>query len=149
MKGRSPMTKLRRRQCLHDLPARDGAGPRGFCSQSAAVAGPNLRASSWMRSNRPAGVAPVTGRHVLGNGRVLSVPDCPQMNGERPIRRRSEAECDALASLGERERNASSGGRIQLSCFPLHHAEGPRRTRSIRQLRRPSATKRRPTPPTR
>src|ERR1700722_12596102 len=29
--------------------------------------------------DRPAGVAPVTGRHVLGNGRVLPVPACAQM----------------------------------------------------------------------
>src|SRR5258708_11937407 len=32
--------------------------------------------------DRPAGVAPVTGRHVLGNGRVLPVPACAQMNGD-------------------------------------------------------------------
>ena len=32
--------------------------------------------------DRPAGVAPVTGRHVFGNGRVLPVPACAQMNGD-------------------------------------------------------------------
>jgi hypothetical protein len=32
--------------------------------------------------DRPAGVAPVTGRHVLGNGRVLPIPACAQMNGD-------------------------------------------------------------------
>src|SRR5277367_3523523 len=32
--------------------------------------------------DRPAGVAPVTGRHVLGNGRVLPVPARPEMNGD-------------------------------------------------------------------
>ena len=32
--------------------------------------------------DRPAGAAPVTGRHVLGNGRVLPVPACAQMNGD-------------------------------------------------------------------
>src|SRR6202041_2688363 len=32
--------------------------------------------------DRPAGVAPVTGRHVLGNGRVLPVSACAQMNGD-------------------------------------------------------------------
>src|ERR1700751_1279012 len=32
--------------------------------------------------DRPAGVAPVTGRHMLGNGRVLPVSACAQMNGD-------------------------------------------------------------------
>src|SRR5271169_2801399 len=32
--------------------------------------------------DRPAGVAPMAGGHVLGNGRVLPVPACAQMNGD-------------------------------------------------------------------
>ncbi len=32
--------------------------------------------------DRPAGVAPMAGGHVLGNGRVLSVPAPAQMNGD-------------------------------------------------------------------
>src|SRR3974377_373401 len=32
--------------------------------------------------DRPAGIAPMAGRHVFGNGGVLPVPAGPQMNGD-------------------------------------------------------------------
>jgi hypothetical protein len=32
--------------------------------------------------DRPAGVAAMARRHVLGNGRVLPVPACPQVDGD-------------------------------------------------------------------
>ena len=53
--------------------------------------------------DRPAGVAPVTGRHVLGNGRVLPVPACSQMNG------------DALALM---ENLDAAGGQPRLDLGP-------------------------------
>ena len=51
-------------------------------SQSAAVAGPIGRGVRADALDRPAGVAPVAGRHVLGDGRVLVIAARSQMGGD-------------------------------------------------------------------
>ena len=70
--------------------------------QSAAVARADLAGIFPDALDRPAGVAPVTGQHVLGNGRVLPVPACAQMNG------------DALSALMENLDAAGGQPRLDL-----------------------------------
>ena len=81
-------SSARRRKSRRDARCRDRRGsPSGWaCLQDLLAKRRGRRADLAGvfpdALDRPAGVAPVTGRHVLGNGGVLPVPASAQMNGD-------------------------------------------------------------------